>query len=170
MKTSRTLFFIFLFCIASQLESVAQTLATTTSASVEIFPITVNRTLMLQLVNAVRKKGCQCGDTYYYPAAPLTWNTKLEEAAYNHSSDMAKNKYFSHQAADGSRGSTRLERVGYNWKAFGENIGQGYKTEKEMLQGWLESPGHCKNIMSQNFKEMGVARVGTLWTQEFGSR
>jgi uncharacterized protein YkwD len=83
---------------------------------------------------------------------------------------MAVNKYFSHQGTDGTRGGTRIQRAGYRWKTFGENIGQGYKTEKEMLDGWLASPGHCKNIMSKTYKEMGVARAGTLWTQTFGSR
>lgn len=148
----------------------AQSVTSKGDSSYELIPQTVNRTKMLQLVNDVRRKGCQCGDTYYYPAPALTWNTQLETAAYRHTSDMAKNKFFSHYAPDGSRGGVRLERAGYRWKTYGENIGQGFKTEKEMLNGWLASPGHCKNIMSKTFKEMGVARVGTLWTQEFGSR
>jgi len=39
-----------------------------------------------------------------------------------------------------------------------------------VIEGWLKSPGHCKNIMSQKYKEMGVARVGNYWTQTFGSQ
>lgn len=133
-------------------------------------PATIDRTKMLRLVNEVRSRGCQCGDTYY-PAAPaLKWNAQLEAAAYHHSSDMAKNKFFSHKAPDGSRGGARLDRAGYNWKTYGENIGQGYRTEREMLNGWLSSPGHCKNILNKTYTEMGVAKVGTLWTQEFGSQ
>lgn len=150
--------------------SVAQQAVRATDESVVVFPKTVDQTKMLQLVNAVRKKGCQCGDTYYYPVAPLKWNTQLEEAAYKHTSDMATHQFFSHTAPDGSRGGKRLDRVGYNWKTFGENIGEGYSTEKEMLNGWIASPGHCKNIMNKTFTEMAVARVGNLWTQEFGSR
>ncbi len=148
----------------------AQTPSASVNTSYTILPPTVNRTLMLKLVNEARKKGCQCGDTYFYPAPPVVWNSLLEEAAYKHASDMSKNKFFSHYAPDGSRGGDRLKRVGYTWKIYGENIGEGYKTEKEMLEGWLASPGHCKNIMNKGFNEMGVARVGTLWTQEFGSR
>ena len=148
----------------------AQTSVTTHDAKGTPAPATVNRTQMLKLVNDARKRGCQCGDTYYYPAPPLTWNDQLETAAFKHSSDMAKNKFFAHLAPDGSRAGQRIERAGYHWKAYGENIGQGYKTEKEMVAGWLASPGHCKNIMNKNYTEMGVARVGTLWTQTFGRK
>jgi uncharacterized protein YkwD len=162
------LFFLLFFLFAP--ETKAQSDTVPANLSYDVIPVTVNRTKMLQLVNTVRSKGCQCGDTFYYPAPPLTWNTKLETAAYYHTTDMAKNKFFSHYAPDGSRGGNRLERAGYRWKTYGENIGQGYKTEKEMLDGWLASPSHCKNIMNKTYKEMGVARVGMLWTQEFGSR
>lgn len=148
----------------------AQTFAATDNNTTIRVPETVNRAKMLQLVNVVRRKGCQCGDTYYYPAPPIVWNAQLETAAYNHTADMATKKYFSHTEANGSRAGTRMEQAGYYWKTYGENIGEGYKTEKEMINGWLASPGHCKNIMNKTYKEMGVARVGTLWTQVFGSR
>ena len=133
-------------------------------------PVAVNKSLLLQLVNDVRKKGCKCGDTYYYPTTPLTWNTQLETAAYNHSKDMYQKKYFSHRAPDGSNGGVRIDRVGYQWKAFAENIAAGYATEKAVVEGWIKSPGHCKNIMGKAYKEMGVARMGNYWTQEFATK
>lgn len=172
MKTAmqRSLLLTAFLSVSCTALTFAQTLVVNTDTTPKNLPGTVNRTKMLQLVNDVRKRGSQCGDTYYYPAAPLAWNIQLEQAAYSHSANMAKNKFFSHYAPDGSRGGDRIERAGYVWKTFGENIGQGYKTEREMLDGWMSSPGHCKNIMNKSYKEMGVARVGTLWTQEFGSR
>jgi uncharacterized protein YkwD len=130
----------------------------------------VNKTVLLQLVNDARKKGCNCGDVYYAPAPALTWNDQLEKAAYNHSSDMFQKKYFSHTGSDGSGTGERISNAGYNWKYYGENIAQGYQTEKEVVEGWLKSPGHCANIMSKNYNEMGVSRVGDYWTQDFGSR
>lgn len=140
------------------------------SETVSSVSTTVNKAVMLQLVNEVRKKGCQCGDTYYYPAPTITWNNQLEAAAYEHSEDMYTNKYFDHIAPDGSNGGSRIEQAGYNWMTFGENIAVGFRSEKEVLDGWLLSPGHCKNIMNNSFKEMGVARVGTYWTQEFAAK
>ena len=130
----------------------------------------VNKSLILQLVNDIRKKGCQCGDTYYYPAAAVSWNNQLETAAFAHSADMFENEFFSHTAPDGSNGGLRIQKAGYNWNTYGENIATGYKTESEVIKGWLGSPGHCKNIMNKNFKEMGVARVGAYWTQTFGTK
>ena len=62
-----------------------------------------------------------------------------------------KNKYFAHIGSDGSTAGSRIEEAGYNWRTYGENIGQGYKSEEEVIEGWLHSAGHCKNIMSKNF-------------------
>jgi uncharacterized protein YkwD len=130
----------------------------------------VNKELMLQLVNEVRQKGCNCGGTYYSPAPALTWNDLLEKAALYHAKDMYQNNYFSHTAHDGSNAGVRIERAGYFWKTYGENLASGYKTEKQVLDGWLSSPGHCKNIMNKSFREMGVAKAGNYWVQEFGVR
>jgi uncharacterized protein YkwD len=133
-------------------------------------PATVNRSVLLQLVNEVRQKGCQCGDTYYYPTTKVSWNSQLELAAYNHSIDMYQNQYFSHTSLDGSNAGVRIDRTGYNWVAYGENIATGYTNEQQVVDAWIKSPGHCMNIMNKSYKEMGVARVGNYWTQEFAAR
>ncbi len=130
----------------------------------------LNKNLILDLVNKVRAKGCQCGDTYYYPAPALKWNDLLEKAASSHSLDMEKKKYFSHKAPDGSRAGERLDKIGYKWSTYGENIANGYENEESVVKGWLSSPGHCKNIMNKSYKEMGAGRAGNLWTQTFGAR
>lgn len=133
-------------------------------------PGPVNKQLVLQLINQARKEGRKCGEKYYDPAPPLSWNELLEKAASGHSNDMFKKNYFNHIEADGSNGGVRLDNVGYSWRAYGENIGWGYTTEQQVVDGWLKSPGHCKNIMDQNFKEMAVARAGNYWTQDFGTK
>lgn len=133
-------------------------------------PSAINKNLLLQLVNEARSKGCNCGDTWYGPAPALTWNEKLEAASVEHSNDMFQNKYFGHVAPDGSNAGERIERAGYHWKTYGENIAQGYRNEQEVVNGWLHSPGHCKNIMGKEYREMGVGRAGNLWTQEFATK
>ena len=130
----------------------------------------LNKTLLLQLVNETRKKGRQCGGTWFAAAPALSWNSQLEQAALVHSSDMYANGYFSHAAKDGSRAGDRIDGTGYHWRTYGENIAFGYRSEREVVKGWLQSPGHCKNIMSASFKEMGVARVGDYWTQVFATK
>lgn len=130
----------------------------------------VNKTALLQAVNNVRKKGCQCGDTWYPSAPPVAWNDLLEKAALNHAADMAQNNYFSHTSQNGNKAGQRIDAVGYRWRTYGENIAVGYETERDVVAGWLKSPGHCKNIMNKAFAEMGVARAGKYWAQTFGAR
>lgn len=131
---------------------------------------TVKKAVLLQLVNEARQKGCNCGDTWYGPVPAITWNDVLEKAALSHSKDMNDKNFFSHVGSDGSGSGERISRAGYNWSYYGENIAFGQMSEKEVIDGWLSSPGHCRNIMDKNYKEMGVARVNNYWTQEFGSR
>jgi len=133
-------------------------------------PKVLNKKKLLELVNNYRQKGCNCGSTYFPPAKPLVWNDLLESAAQVHSNDMNKNDFFSHTGSNGKTVGYRITSVGYNWSACGENIAMGYKTEDDVMLGWIHSEGHCKNIMNPDFKEMGVATSGAYWTQVFGKR
>lgn len=128
----------------------------------------VNKTTLLQLVNDVRLSGCNCGSTYMPPVGVILWNNQLEAAAEKHSKDMLTNNYFSHTGFDGSSAGDRIRQAGYNWRKYGENIAKGYSTEQEVINAWILSVDHCKNIMDSDFREMGVARAGVYWTQEFG--
>ena len=133
-------------------------------------PKALNKELILKLVNEARRKGVQCGDVWYPPVLSLAWNIQLEAAATLHSADMYRKKYFSHIEDDGSTANTRIEKAGYTWMTYGENIAFGYSTEQAVVEGWLKSPGHCKNIMNKAFKEVGIGRAGDYWTQDFGAR
>lgn len=131
---------------------------------------------ILHQVNAARATARRCGTQHFPPAPPLSWNPALGEAALGHSRDMAKRRYFSHTAKDGSAAAERAQRAGYQWLRVGENIAFGQNTPTEAMAGWLDSPGHCANIMSASFTEMGAAygvaaeqRAGIVyWTQVFG--
>jgi len=128
-------------------------------------PSNPDKEKLLDLVNRARQEGRYCGDVYYPPAPPVVWNDLLELAAQIHSDDMNEHDFFSHIGSDGSDPGERLLRVGYKWKTYGENIAKGYSSEEEVIEGWLESPGHCANIMDPDFEEMGVATSGKYWTQ-----
>lgn len=130
----------------------------------------VNKATILELVNNVRKAGCNCNGTIMPPVAEVAWNDQLAKAAYDHSVDMKANNYFSHTGLNGSTAGQRITAAGYTWNSYGENIANGYTTEQTVMNGWLGSEGHCKNIMSANFKDMGVGREGNYWTQAFGSK
>lgn len=129
----------------------------------------------LNKINRVRQQGCNCGATYMPPAPPVVWNGQLEIAAIGHARDMADNQYFSHTSRDGRSMEDRVVLAGYTFKryrsfAVGENIAQGQMSIAEVMQGWFNSPGHCKNLMNPSFKEVGVAENNTYWVQDFGGR
>src|SRR5579863_6016381 len=129
----------------------------------------------LTRINEARHKGCNCGDLYMPPAPPLTWNDDLEKAAIGHAQDMYYNKYFSHTSKDGRTMSDRVINAGYTFKAYktfavGENIAEGEMSIGEVMNGWLKSPGHCKNLMNPGFREVGVAQFNQYWVQDFGGR
>lgn len=125
---------------------------------------------ILQLINEVRTSGTKRGGVDYPPVGKLVWNEKLEKSALNHSKDMYDNNFFSHRSSDGKTLKERLRKVEYQYQNAGENIAKGYPNPQAVVEGWLNSPGHCANIMNGAFKEMGVAKVGAYWTQNFGSQ
>jgi uncharacterized protein YkwD len=130
---------------------------------------------ILALVNATRAQPRTCGSQTYRPAPPLTWNADLGQAALAHSSNMAQFHYFNHQEADGSVVGDRASRARYRWGRIGENIASGQRSVEEAVAGWLDSPGHCSNIMDPGFTEMGAAYAinpqnrnrTPYWTQVF---
>lgn len=130
----------------------------------------INKSILLQLVNSARTTGCTCGTTVMPAVAPVTWNDQLGKAAYDHSVDMKANAYFSHTALSGATPGQRITAAGYKWSSFGENIAMGYTTEEAVMAGWLNSEGHCKNIMNGGLKEMGAGRDGNYWTQVFATK
>ena len=136
----------------------------------DMAPQNPDKEKILLLVNEQRAKGCNCGDDYYPPVDPVIWNDTLELVAINHSKDMDKKNYFDHTNKDGKSPGDRLYDVGYQWSAYGENIGKGYTSEEEAITGWLNSPGHCRNIMREELEEMGVGTSGPYWTQLFATQ
>ncbi len=131
---------------------------------------------VLDLTNQARAVARTCGSASF-PAAPaLTWNASLATAARDHASDMAAKNYFSHTSQDGPTFDVRVASAGYSgYRALGENIAAGQPTPESVVAGWLNSPGHCSNIMSADFRELGVGMAtggsyGTYWVQDFGAR
>ncbi|MGV3685160.1 MAG: CAP domain-containing protein [Daejeonella sp.] len=129
----------------------------------------------LNRVNKLRTSGCKCGRTYMPPVEPVTWNNALENSAFNHARDMYRRRYFAHTSLSGKSIKNRIEEAGYTLSglrsyAYGENIAAGQKSIDQVMNSWIRSEGHCKNIMNKNFREIGVAEVNLYWVQDFGAR
>ena len=133
-------------------------------------PVLASRAL--QLVNEVRARGTRCGERSFGPAPAVRLSGTLAGVAFGHAHDMAEHSYFEHQDRAGHSPAERLRAVGYRETLVGENIAYGPKSAEEVVQGWLESPGHCENIMDPRFAEMGIAyapgqagKRGLYWVQ-----
>ena len=72
---------------------------------------------------------------------------------------MAAQNYFDHTSLDGRTFTQRIDATGYAWSTAGENIAAGYPSIDAVMDGWIQSPGHCANLMNQDFTEIGVACV-----------
>lgn len=134
---------------------------------------------VLSLTNEARARGHDCGSQGRFgPAGALKAQPALRCAARLHSKYMAETGDFSHVESATQRDlAKRLSDVGYRASTWGENIAWGQRTPAEVVAGWLESDGHCRNIMSPSFTELGVgyvaasrgARATPYWTQNFGA-
>lgn len=123
---------------------------------------------MLAAVNAVRAQPQTCGGEPYPPAGPLAWNAPLGAAARTHTLDMQRRGQMTHQGSDGSAPGDRASRAGYSWRMVGENIARYQTSVREVVGQWMDSPGHCRQIMDARFVEMGAAESDRYWTQVFG--
>jgi uncharacterized protein YkwD len=132
---------------------------------------------VLELVNAARAVARDCGEGHHFEAAqPLAASATLDAVALEHSRDMAEHRKLGHPGSDGSAPADRVTRAGYAWRGTGENVASGQQTADAVVKSWLESPGHCANIMEPRFTEMGVAfalapdqNPNIYWTQELAT-
>lgn len=116
---------------------------------------------VVQLVNKEREKaGLQ----------PLAISQPAAAAALVRAKETERS--FSHTRPDGRQFSTALTEQGVRFRTSGENIAWGQRTPEQVMQGWMNSPGHRSNILNANYTAIGVGYYrntsGTnYWTQLF---
>lgn len=116
----------------------------------------------------------------------LSFDLEISEIARAHSLDMANRDYFSHETPEGLVPTERAEKAGYSctkiigimiYSGIAENIFQGHlfdsyytvngsitsydwSSNEEIAQvtvdGWMDSPGHRKNILTEMFDREGI--------------
>lgn len=99
----------------------------------------------------------------------------LTSIAQEHSDDMAQNNYFAHVDRSGGQPWDRAEKAGYTNGWVGENIAGGYTSPLAVMTGWIRSSGHCANILSAQYTEIGIGYAskddsdyGIYWTMVLG--
>jgi uncharacterized protein YkwD len=88
---------------------------------------------------------------------PLQINLELTEAANDRIDDLFAQHYFAHVSPQGLQPFVWAERRGYDYRAMGENLATGYAMPREVVDGWMHSPGHRANILGRDYDEVGVA-------------
>jgi len=110
-------------------------------------------------LNALRAQARSCGERAW-PAAPaLRWQATLGESSRRHAVALAALDRLDHVDAAGGTLRTRLREAGYAMRVSGENLAGGPETLDEALGQWLDSDGHCDNLMAAQFEEFGLACV-----------
>ncbi|WP_164992571.1 CAP domain-containing protein [Streptomyces sp. L2] len=102
---------------------------------------------------------------------PLTLNATLSKAAQAHSDEMARTGLYSHTGPNGSSPGDRIQRAGYRWSMWAENIHHRQGSPEAIMADWMKSPGHRANILNPRLKEIGIGvdANGSYWTQDFGA-
>ncbi|MFT3924004.1 MAG: CAP domain-containing protein [Myxococcales bacterium] len=139
---------------------------------------------LLELTNQVRAVGADCGDAGVFESSPpLRVEGRLLCAARLHSRYMALTRDYGHvEAQTGLDPFQRIEAVGYEFSAAGENVASGDVGPDEMFAGWLASDFHCANLLRPVLHEIGIAcargwgpgersdHLVNYCTQDFGTR
>jgi hypothetical protein len=117
---------------------------------------------MLTLVNQIRKKeGLE----------PLEYDSSLAGAAQVRAGELLSN--FSHTRPDGTSCFSILKEYSISYRTCAENIAAGRANPSEVINQWMNSEGHRKNILNPSFRKMGIGYVksnegyGHYWVQLF---
>lgn len=115
---------------------------------------------VIDLTNAQRKKNG-------LPA--LQMDTALSKVAKTKANDMQQKNYFSHTSPTYGSPFDMMRDFGVSYKTAGENIAKGQTSPEAVVNAWMNSEGHRKNILNANFTHIGVGHQasGNYWSQMF---
>ena len=104
----------------------------------------------------------------------LRANAHLSRSAQGWTRTMVATGEFTH----GADFAARITQAGFAWSSAGENIATGFVTPAQVVDGWMASQGHCENILSPDFSQIGIGVVlrpvahfavtPATWTADFG--
>lgn len=116
-----------------------------------------------EVIRLVNKERAEAG----LPALKYDW--ELARVAKYKSKDMNNVGYFSHNSPTYGSPFTMMKDFGISYKSAGENIARGQASAEEVVNAWMNSPGHRENILDGDFTHIGVGYVddGHHWTQMF---
>lgn len=88
--------------------------------------------------------------------AALQWNEKLASAAAAHATDLQACGKLAHESCDGNQLPQRAGRAGYAFRRITENLALCACDAATVVQAWLQSEGHRRNLLDPAVTEMGA--------------
>lgn len=128
-----------------------------------------------QILDLTNKERAKVGKPQF------TINYALQETAQHYAERMWNENFYAHTSPEGGVLDDRINLSSYykvdinncNCRevnfAVGENIAKGQSAPQEVMRDWMNSPGHRKNILSNDFTEIGIGLYGNRWVQNFGA-
>ncbi|MBE4909918.1 LysM peptidoglycan-binding domain-containing protein [Bacillus luteolus] len=98
---------------------------------------------------------------------PLQHRADVKNVAQKKAEDLINSNYFSHTSPNYGSPFQMLKTFGINYQAAGENIAKGQKTPQEVMNAWMNSPGHRANILKPEYDTIGVGFYHGAWVQMF---
>jgi uncharacterized YkwD family protein len=97
----------------------------------------------------------------------LQHRADVKNVAQKKAEDLINSNYFSHTSPNYGSPFQMLKTFGINYQAAGENIAKGQKTPQEVMNAWMNSPGHRANILKPEYDTIGVGFYHGAWVQMF---
>jgi uncharacterized YkwD family protein len=97
----------------------------------------------------------------------LVMNSELSNMAMVKAKDMYDNNYFDHNSPKYGSPFDMMKQFGIEYSSAGENIAKGQNSPSQVMNDWMNSPGHKANILKNTFTQIGIAYYNGGWVQEF---
>lgn len=86
----------------------------------------------------------------------LVVNQNLQQAAQAKAEFMASEEYFAHVSTSGKTPWQWMDEYGYRYRSAGENLAVNFETTQDVIQAWLDSPTHRRNMEDEHYSEIGI--------------
>ncbi|MEC0242611.1 CAP domain-containing protein [Paenibacillus dokdonensis] len=114
-----------------------------------------------QVLDLVNKERSKAG------LSSLSMDGELSKMAMAKAQDMYDNNYFDHNSPTHGSPFDMMKEFGITYKTAGENIAKGQTTPTQVMNDWMNSPGHKANILNNGYSHIGIAFYNNEWVQEF---
>ncbi|MBI2214895.1 MAG: hypothetical protein HYU52_14710 [Acidobacteria bacterium] len=90
---------------------------------------------------------------------PLFIDERLQAAAADRMRDMEESGEWRHEPSGGGSPFDAIRHHGFEFALAGENLATGFETVEVLVESWMLSPGHRRNVLGAEFGSVGIAII-----------